>query len=199
MIAGRVEGNGSEERAWLRAAQRGDKAAFGQIVRRYHRLVVSVAWRLSGDPELANDVAQETFLAAWLGLPSFRPEGDASLRAWLCRIAHNRAVDALRSRRPQVSFDRLTLVSESDRGGLPVVDSVEVQRAETRPAVQAAVLALPDDLRAVIVLREFEGLSYAEIAAALAIPPGTVMSRLHTARRRLAVALAPLVTMEVTA
>ena len=179
----------TDERALLRAAQAGDKAAFGHLVRRYHRLVAGVAYRMSGDAALADDVAQDAFLRAWQRLDDLRPERDGALRAWLCRIAHNRTVDALR-RRPAEPLD------EHRPDPSPPVQA-HAERAEVRDAVQAALLRLPPHHRAVIVLREFEGLGYAEIADVLAIPVGTVMSRLHHARRRLADELAPFMDKEL--
>lgn len=183
-------GNGAgpseaELSAWLAAAQRGDKRAFGRIVEHYYRLVATVAYRLSGDAQLADDVAQDTFLRAWRSLPRFEPERQSSLRAWLCRIAHNRTVDAMRQRNPAGLNGR-----HHDPGCGP---QELARRAEVADAVQEAILRLPEHCRTALVLREYEGLSYSEIAAALDIPIGTVMSRLHSARRRLAVELQSLV------
>jgi RNA polymerase sigma-70 factor, ECF subfamily len=192
MTDGRSGTSGDEERGWILAAQRGDQAAFGVLVRRYHRIVLGVAWHLSGDADLAQDVAQESFLAAWQHLSAFRPDHDHSLRAWLCRIAHHRTVDHLRRARPHVPLDG-DLVDQAP------TPSTRVQQSDVGDAVRAAVLALPEAWRGVIVLREYEGLSYAEIASVLGIPIGTVMSRLHAARRRLAADLAPLMHTEMTA
>ncbi|RME84086.1 MAG: sigma-70 family RNA polymerase sigma factor [Caldilineae bacterium] len=169
----------TEEREWLLAAQKGDQEAFAHIVMKYHRLIVHVAYRLSGDLSLADDVAQDTFLKAWQKLPSFKPEGSTSLRAWLCRIAHNRTVDLMRRSRPDAELDP-TLASAVDN---PLQS---VLRAELAAEVQAAIRRLPEVSRTALVLREYGGLSYAEIAAALDIPLGTVMSRLYNARKRLA-------------
>ncbi len=173
------------EETWLQAAQRGDRAAFGHIVQRYHRLILSLAYRLGGDAHLAEDVAQDTFLKAWRYLPDFRPEYDHSLRAWLCRIAHNRTIDLLRQQRPHtdLSLGHPTAAPSPLRQALT---------AETTLEVQAAIRRLPELSRTALILREYEEMSYAEIAAVLDIPIGTVMSRLYHARRRLAEELAPL-------
>lgn len=174
----------TEEKRWLLAAKRGDKEAFGKIVAKYHRLVISVTYRLCNDAELADDVAQNTFLRAWQRLPHFRPKRDGSLRAWLCRIAYNRTIDLLRRTKPQSTLEEYDKVDE--QGPLQ-----QLITAEMASEVQAAIQRLPEASRAALVLREFEDLNYAEIAAVLNIPIGTVMSRLYHARRRLAKDLAP--------
>ncbi len=176
--------NLTEENRWLLAAQRGDKEAFGRIVAKYHRLVISVTYRLCNDAELADDVAQDTFLKAWQRLPDFHPKRDGSLRAWLCRIAHNRTIDLLRQAKPQSTLEAYDGVDE--QGPLQ-----QLVARETVTDVQTAIQRLPESSRTALVLREYEGLSYAEIATVLDIPTGTVMSRLYHARR-LAKELAPI-------
>jgi RNA polymerase sigma-70 factor (ECF subfamily) len=184
MRRGSGNGNGTAEGALIGAAQRGDKAAFGRLVRKYHRLVVGVAYHLTGDAATAEDVAQETFLRAWQHLPRFEPRRAVSFRAWLCRIARNRALDVIRRRREVEPLDP----RRADPGPTP---AAQASRAEVAAAVRAAIGRLPEASRETVVLRELEGLSYAEIAAALDVPIGTVMSRLHAARKRLALELAP--------
>ena len=188
-IPAAVSVEGLLEAQWLHAAQQGDVDAFGQIVRKYHRLVIDVSYRLSGDPELADDVAQDTFLRAWQQLPGFEPHHQGSLRAWLCRISRNRTIDLLRRQRPHAELDP-TLPSAADRP-LPAVLA-----HERITMVRTAVSDLPEPGRTALILREYGDLSYAEIAATLDIPIGTVMSRLHNARRRLAQELAPLLSPE---
>ncbi|MCP4166791.1 MAG: sigma-70 family RNA polymerase sigma factor [Chloroflexi bacterium] len=175
----------AEEQHLLSEAQKGDKTAFGLIVETYHRLVVSVAFRICGDVQIAEDVAQDTFMKAWQQLPNFQPERSTSFRAWLCRIAHNRSIDLLRQNRPETELDpRLPAqITRPDR---------QVERDETATEVQAAILRLPETSRTALILREYEGLSYAEIADTLEIPIGTVMSRLYNARKRLTKELTPL-------
>jgi RNA polymerase sigma-70 factor (ECF subfamily) len=165
------------EREWIARAQAGDKAAYGQLVQRYQRLIVSVAYHQGLDLRAAEDVAQEAFIKAWLALPRFR-ESAGSLRAWLCRIAINVAIDAYRRDRPTQDLDERVLDSESN----PVEQAEADARVE---AVRRALTQLPAASRAALILREYEGLSYAEIATVLGIPPGTVMSRLNYARSRL--------------
>ena len=164
----------NDEHEWIVRAQAGDQAAYGQLVQRYQRLAVSVAYHQGLELADAEDVAQEAFVKAWLALPRYR-ESAGSWRAWLCRIAINTARDALRRARPLEELDE----------GLPDSSSSPAEQAEVRSrraAVRRALARLPEASRAALVLREYEGLSYAEIAAALGIPIGTVMSRLNYAR-----------------
>lgn len=160
-------------------AQNGDRNAFSELVRIHAQGVLNVVYRMCGDMQVAEDAAQETFIQAWLRLPSYRPQ--ASLRNWLYRIAVNSAIDMLRKEKRILpgAVEDLSL-KESEPGPEALVASFE--RTEM---VQEAVLALPDASRAVLVLREFEDLSYQEIAEALDIPVGTVMSRLNYARKLL--------------
>jgi RNA polymerase sigma-70 factor (ECF subfamily) len=140
-------------------------------------LVVSVAYRHGLNLAEAEDVAQETFIKAWLALPRYR-ESLGSLRAWLCRIAINTARDAQRRERPVQELDEHIVDGDTDPSG-----RVEIE-AEAM-AVRRALDQLPAASRAALVLREYEGLTYAEISTALGIPIGTVMSRLSFARSRL--------------
>lgn len=164
-------------------AQQGDRRAFGELVRCHREGVVNVVYRMCGDVNLAEDAAQEAFIRAWQHLPGYRPR--SPFRNWVYRIATNVALDSLRRERETVDIDALSLVTP-DAGPEATVEGKE--RGER---VQQAVLALPSASRAVLVLREYEGLSYQEIADTLDIPMGTVMSRLNYARNRLRESLAP--------
>jgi RNA polymerase sigma-70 factor (ECF subfamily) len=164
-------------------AQQGDRRAFSELVRRHREGVINVVYRMCGDVNLAEDAAQEAFIRAWQRLPSYRPR--SPFRNWVYRIATNAAVDALRRERETVDIDALSL-SNSVEG--PETALVGEERGER---IRQAVLALPPASRAVLVLREYEDLSYREIANTLGIPIGTVMSRLNYARNRLREALAP--------
>ena len=170
-----------DELVLIADAQQGDKRAFGELVRRYHRGVVNVVYRMCGDADLAEDAAQEAFIRAWQHLPRYRPQ--SPFRSWLYRIAVNAAYDALR--REHDAVDPETVVIVSPEAGPAAL----VERREREERVRQAVRALPPASREVIVLREYEGLSYREIADALDIPVGTVMSRLNYARRWLRQAL----------
>ena len=169
----------TNEKELVTRAQGGDRNAFSELVRMHSQGVVNVIYRMCGNMQIAEDAAQETFIQAWLRLPSYRPQ--ASLRNWLYRIAVNAAIDMLRKEKHTLpgAVEDMNL-RDSEPGPEALVTSF--QQTET---VQAAVLALPDASRAVLVLREFEGLSYQEIAESLEIPVGTVMSRLNYARKLL--------------
>lgn len=167
----------NDEHDQLVRAQAGDKAAYGQLVQRYWRLVVSVAYHQGLDLAAAEDAAQETFVKAWLALPRFR-ESAGSLRGWLCRIAANAATDLHRRARPAAELGEDVASREASPAEQAEVD----ERAQV---VRQALAQLPPASRTALVLREYEGLSYAEIADTLDIPLGTVMSRLNYARGRL--------------
>lgn len=164
-------------------AQRGDRRAFGELVRRHRKGVINVIYRMCGETNLAEDAAQEAFISAWQHLPSYRPR--SPFRNWVYRIATNAALDALRRERETVDVDTLSLAT-ADRG-----PEARLEGKERGERVRRAVLELPPASRAVLILREYEGLSYREIADTLNIPIGTVMSRLNYARNRLRESLAP--------
>jgi RNA polymerase sigma-70 factor (ECF subfamily) len=164
------------------SAQQGDRQAFSQLVQTYREGVINVVYRMCGDAQLAEDAAQEAFIRAWRHLPGYRP--DSPLRNWLYRIATNVALDMLRREKQTVSVHDLPLAAP---GATPEGLLVHQEQSE---AVRQAVLALPPASRAVLVLREYEGLSYREIAETVDIPLGTVMSRLYYARKLLRESLA---------
>jgi len=161
----------------VRRSIAGDEPAFAAMVQRYRSFVVTLAYRLCGDPAWAEDIAQDVFVRVWQALPGFR--GDAAFRSWLYRIASNKAIEHLRRARPAGPIEDIPLTD----GSTP---EDEVLRSDQHEAVRRAVLRLPPQSRLALVLREYQGLSYKEIAAVLSVPIGTVMSRLHYARQRLA-------------
>jgi RNA polymerase sigma-70 factor (ECF subfamily) len=167
----------------IRRAQEGDRRAFGQLVRLHREGAINVVYRMCGDADLAEEAAQEAFIRAWTNLPRYKPR--SPFRNWLYRIATNAAVDALRSQKETVDVES---VDVAETGSGPDVLTEVRERAER---VRRAVLDLPPASRAVVVLREYEDLSYKEIADTLGIPIGTVMSRLNYARTRLRQALRP--------
>jgi RNA polymerase sigma-70 factor (ECF subfamily) len=161
----------------VKQAQRGDRNAFGELVCIHAQGVTNVVYRMCGDAQIAEDAAQEAFVQAWLHLSSYRPQ--ASLRNWLYRIAVNAATDLIR---------REKRILPNSIEEMPLTDSHPGPEAllfqtERTALVQKAILALPDASRAVLVLREYEEMSYHEIADTLDIPVGTVMSRLNYARK----------------
>ena len=147
-----------------------------------------MVYRMCGDVQLAEDAAQEAFIRAWQKLPGYQPR--SPFRNWLYRIATNVALDTLRRERETVDLDDVPL--QNPHAG----PESAVENAEQAELVRAAVLALPPASRAVLVLREYEGLSYRQIAETRGIPLGTVMSRLNYARTHLAAALSPLMEVQ---
>ena len=174
-----------DEAALVHRAKDGERNAFSELVCIHAQGVRNVIYRMCGDAHVAEDAAQETFIQAWLHLSSYRPQ--TSLRNWLYRIAVNAALDMLRKEKRILpnALEDLQL-----RDPLPGPETVFSQ-GERTALVQKAVLSLPDASRAVLVLREYEGMPYHEIADALDIPVGTVMSRLNYARKLLKDKLAP--------
>lgn len=167
------------------SAQNGDRNAFSELVRIHAQGVLNVIYRLCGDAQLAEDAAQETFLRAWQNLAAYRP--GTLLRNWLYRIAVNAGTDMLRKER-RILPDDIEDLNLTDRR--PGLETLVSQNERTR-LVQNAILSLPEASRAVLVLREYEGLSYQEISSTLDIPVGTVMSRLNYARNLLKSKLQP--------
>lgn len=172
------------EAALVAKAQNGDRNAFGELVRHHHPGVVNVVYRMCGDVELAEDAAQDAFIQAWLHLPAFRP--GTSLRNWLYRIAVNAALDVLRRKKPKNIDDEILEMPDPAAG-----PETALLQKERTVLVQQAILSLTETSRAILVLREYGGLSYQEIGVALNVPLGTVMSRLSYARERLKELLAP--------
>ncbi|MGH7354018.1 MAG: sigma-70 family RNA polymerase sigma factor, partial [Candidatus Rokuibacteriota bacterium] len=158
------------------------------------------AFQVLRDREEAWDVAQEAFVRAYQALGTFR--GDSAFYTWLFRIAMNLSQDRVRQRAargrafgtervPDEEWER-TLADDS-RG--PEAPDASAQRAEKRERIMAALARLPENYRAIIMLSDLEGLSYREIAEVLRIPMGTVMSRLHNARKRLRTLLGPMLVV----
>jgi RNA polymerase sigma-70 factor (ECF subfamily) len=177
---------GPDESFLIARAQRGDPSAFEEIVRLYQRRVYGVALRIVHAHDVADDVTQEAFLRAWRSLDRFelgRPFGP-----WVCRIAANLAVNHVRS--PRAREEGLPDGHAETRTTAPGPLGALLD-AEGAKVLEKAMGQLPQEQRAVLVLRVVEELSYAEIAETLGISPGTVMSRLFRARERLAQALSP--------
>ncbi|MBL9216578.1 MAG: sigma-70 family RNA polymerase sigma factor [Opitutaceae bacterium] len=173
----------------LHRAQAGDEAAFGAIMRAHYERTFRLVYAILRHEADARDVCQEIWLTVWRELPRFR--GGSRFTTWLHPIATRRALDQLRRRRRW--FDRfLPFGSDPDTvaaapESAATDDARESAEASERTGRLRRVLdSLPPKLRAVLALRELEGLSYEEIAQAASIPTGTVMSRLHHARRLLA-------------
>jgi len=158
-------------------AQGSERDAFNELVILHARGVRNVIYRMCGDLQIAEDAAQETFIQAWLHISTFRPQ--TSFRSWLYRIAVNAAIDMLRREKRILPGDLDEMQLKDSRPG----PEATVSQDERIATVQKAILSLPNASRAVLVLREYEGLSYQDIADALDIPVGTVMSRLNYGRK----------------
>jgi RNA polymerase sigma-70 factor (ECF subfamily) len=165
--------------------QAGDKRAFDLLVLKYQAKIQALVARYVQDSHEVQDVTQEAFIKAYRALPRFR--GDAAFYTWLYRIAINTAKNHLvsRSRRPPGSDVEVEDAEYYEAGGaLRDQENPENQlfRAELEKVVNTAIKELPDDLRAAVTLREFDGLSYEDIADIMDCPVGTVRSRIFRAR-----------------
>jgi RNA polymerase sigma-70 factor, ECF subfamily len=187
----------TDEAALIERCRAGDLAAFEPLVEKYRQRAYRLAYNVLRDPEEAWDVAQDAFIRAFQALPSFR--GDSAFYTWLFRIVMNVARDRARQhaargrafgteRVDEKDWDRILV----DQGTAPDTNATQV---EERERIGRALATLSEPHRAIIMLSDLEGLSYREIAEVLNIPMGTVMSRLHNARRRLRDALGPLLVL----
>lgn len=166
-------------------ARRGDAGAFGELVRRHQNEVYTVALRMVADRHLAYDVAQDAFVRAWRAIGRFR--GDAQFSTWIHRVTVNTALTH-RDRRSRTRADSLEEdFREPEAEGLSPERAAE--SAEIRPHLEAALVALPDTLRAVVVLKDVYDWSHADIAGELGITVTAAKVRLHRARSRLRSAL----------
>ena len=177
-------------------AQRGDKRAFELLVEKYQRKLARLLSRLIRDPNEVEDVTQEAFIKAYRALPSFR--GDSAFYTWLYRIGINTAKNYLvaMGRRAPTSTEVEAEEAEGLEGGelLRDINTPEslLLTKEIGDTVNAAIEALPEELRSAIQLRELEGMSYDEIAKLMDCPIGTVRSRIFRAREAIAERLKPL-------
>lgn len=184
------------DQALVERAQAGDKRAFEQLVGKYQRKLGRLLSRFIRDQAEVEDVTQEAFIKAYRALPSFR--GESAFYTWLYRIGINTAKNHLvaRGRRAPTSteFDSDEAESFDDAELLHDINTPErlLQSKQIGQTVNAAMEALPDELRNAIVLREIEGLSYEEIAIEMKCPIGTVRSRIFRAREAVAEKLRPL-------
>src|SRR6185437_2971629 len=164
----------------------GDAEAFGEIVRRWERRIFALAFGMLGREEDARDATQETFLAAFRNLRGFR--GEAKVSSWLHRIAVNQCIS--RQRRAKVR-NEAALDDEQEKDAsnfaapLSYSPARAVEKRQTTDAVRRAVNSLPLELRQIVVMKEFEELTFKEISDILDVPLSTVKSRLYTALRQL--------------
>jgi RNA polymerase sigma-70 factor (ECF subfamily) len=181
-----------DDRRLISESLNGRPAAFGDLVRRYQDRLFNAVVRVVDNADDAQDVVQDAFVNAYQSLASFK--GDAEFYTWLYRIAFNTAVSLRRRRRALVSL-------ETGRDGEAVVDpqdpseetrpGVALERTEDEAALQAALGRLSAEHRTVLVLKDIEGMKYEQIAEVLAVPIGTIRSRIHRARLELRELLDP--------
>lgn len=177
-------------------AQKGDKRAFGLLVEKYQRKLARLLSRFVRDSAEVEDVTQEAFIKAYRALPNFR--GDSAFYTWLYRIGINTAKNHLmaagRKAPTSTSVDSEEAEGLEEGGQLRDINTPEslLLSREIGDTVNAAMLALPEDLRTAIQLREMEGMSYEDIAQIMNCPIGTVRSRIFRAREAIAERLKPL-------
>lgn len=196
MDKGRLDNPGevrtAEDAELVEWANAGNAPAFEELVRRYRNEVFALSYHFVRQRDTAWDISQEVFIKAYRSLRWFR--GDAGFKTWLMRIAANQCKDHLKKR-------RLKTASLDERIQTEMPSSIErpdeaLEARELGDAIERAVAALPAKHQLAFVLREYEGLSYEEMARVMQCSPGTVMSRLHHARKKLQHALALMGVME---
>jgi RNA polymerase sigma-70 factor (ECF subfamily) len=178
------------DRELARASSNGDRDAFRELVERYQRKIVAVAMGMVHNQDDALEIAQETFVKAYENLAQFK--GESSFYSWLYRIAFNLAIDFQRreQRRPTVPLEERPGgggedIEQPPGDRLPDDPFKRIESKEVGERVLEAISELTPDHKAVILLREVEGLSYEEISRVMQCSKGTVMSRLHYARKKL--------------
>ncbi len=189
-------GDREADQVLVERVQAGDKQAYGLLVAKYQRKLLRLISRLVRDPAEAEDVAQEAFIKAYRALPSFR--GESAFYTWLYRIGVNTAKNWLvangRRAPTTTEFDNEDAEAFGESDLLREVDTPErlLMTKQIGDTVNAAMAALPEELRTAITLREIDGLSYEDIAQAMDCPIGTVRSRIFRARESIAARLRPL-------
>lgn len=166
----------------------GDRDAFTSLLQRHQRRILNFMYRMVNERGFAEDLTQEVFLKVYEALPRFR--GEASFATWIFRIAHNHCLNAVKRKGREVPA---TALAKNAANKNPLMHSPDpspppdelLEQQEFRALVQAKLAELTPEHRAVLVLRDIQGLSYDEIASALSLEGGTVRSRIHRARMEL--------------
>jgi len=191
-VAERLDLVSATDQEIVALAREGREAAYRELIRRYERPVFSLILRMVRDRQLAEDLAQETFIKALNAIGSYRPEFKFS--SWIFKIANNAAIDHLRRREVDtLSIDgapnattpddiEATALQVGDRGETPLA---ELEARELGGAIERAIGRLRPEYRSCIMLRHVEGLAYEEIAQLLDLPLGTVKTYIHRARHEL--------------
>ncbi|MBX3250652.1 MAG: sigma-70 family RNA polymerase sigma factor [Myxococcales bacterium] len=192
------------DRELVRRVQRGDEGAFRELFDRYHRRAFSVAFGVVRNQQDALDILQDAFVKVHKHIDNF--QGTSSFYTWLYRIVMNLSIDHVRRQKKgrDVDYDDQVRRSDEEIGDGSILPSLlgqnprrSILRRELAEAIDRALEELPDYHRAVLLLREVDGLSYEEMAKILEVPKGTIMSRLFHARRKMQEALAPYVQGEL--
>jgi len=178
-----------DEQGLIQDAQKGDLEAFNRLVLAYQDAIYTHAYRMLGDESAADDATQETFIAAYQAMKTFR---GGSFRAWLFRIVTNQCYDELRrrQRRPTTPLEPLTTDDEEIESPKWLGDNSnspeeEVDQQALREAIQHCLNGLPREFRSVVLLIDVQGMDYSEAAQILKVPVGTIKSRLARARLRI--------------
>ncbi len=187
--------NAELDKELVQRVQQGDKSAYDLLVIKYQHKIVQLVNRFVKDPSEAQDVAQEAFIKAYRALGNFR--GDSAFYTWLYRIAINTAKNYLVSRSRRYSDFEVDVQDAEQVENAPQLKGMEtpdnvLMNEQIVLVIKSAIEKLPEEMRTAIMLREFEGMSYEEIAQAMDCPVGTVRSRIFRAREAIDKKLSPL-------
>jgi RNA polymerase sigma-70 factor (ECF subfamily) len=184
-----------DEKDLVQKSQEGNEEAYGVLVETYKTKVFNMAYSLTFNREVADDLAQEVFIKAYYALPKFK--GKAAFSTWLHQITVNHTRDYLRkaSRMRLVPFDE-TKADLSNQENETEKKEREIELAEKKKIVFEAIQTLPEKYRVILSLRDIQGLPYEDISRVLNISPGTVDSRLHRARKMLKKKIKPFLEKE---
>jgi len=184
-----------EEKELVRLSKEGNEEAFSTLVKKYKTKMFNLAFSLTRDREMADDLAQEAFIKAYFALPKFKLKSEFG--TWLYRITVNQVKDYLRKkgRMKEISIENIKeiLLLKEDEAGREEREYAEEQR---RKLVHQVIQVLPEKYKVILSLRDIQGLSYGEITKILKISPGTADSRLHRARKMLRKKLAPFLSQK---
>lgn len=178
----------AQVRALIQRARQGNTSAFNQLIELHQRLVYSVALRMMGNPEEAEDITQEALITAYRALNTYR---NGSFRVWLVRIVSNRCIDALRSRKRHLHISLDEVTSDDDNAAafeLPDLRDEPLARLEQQEFIamlRQGLLTLQEEQRIAVILCDVEGFSYEEISQITHVPAGTVKSRIARGRMSL--------------
>ena len=176
------------EQEWVERARKGDETAFEALVTAHEKRIYNLCRRLVGNPEDAAELTQEAFLNAWRGLARF--QGESAFGTWLYRLASNACIDFLRKEKRRQGLSMTVSLEDEEERQVELPDERytpegALARTEARRAVAEGLERLTPEHRQVLVMREINGLSYAEICAVLGLEEGTVKSRIARARNAL--------------